>query len=323
MGSLIDSSSVACHAAFGLQRKRDIYIGRRQPLRPPTGVIDIAILAYRRLQLPAMPRMKIALVTARIWLAHAASAVALMVAVCCLAGCHGAPSVAQRAARPPAAAMPAAPTAPAVSPAMERYQIDAQRSVVLILIYRDGRMAALGHNHVIAVRELSGEILQSADSTQSSWQLDFPVAALSVDEPQLRAEQGADFQSAVDQVAIAGTREHMLGPALLDAEHFPTIHLQSLQLHEDAAGSDAQQLVMSTRILVRDHSAELQLPVSLEHAGDDLIASGEFDLTHAQLGLTPYSVALGALRVAERMHVRFRLVAQHSSDAPAGNNAPH
>ena len=48
----------------------------------------------------------------------------------------------------------------------------------------------------------------------------------------------------------------------------------------------------------------------------ELIASGEFDLTHAQLGLTPYSVALGALRVAERMHVRYRLVAQRESDAP-------
>jgi polyisoprenoid-binding protein YceI len=322
MGSLIDSSSVACHAAFGLQRKRDIYIGRRQPLRPPTGVIDIAILAYRRLQLPAMQPMKNALVTVRVCLAQAAPGVALMVAVCCLAACHGAPAGAARAAPPTAAAMPAAPAAPAMPSAIEHYRIDAQRSVVVILIYRDGRMAALGHNHVIAVRDLSGEILLAADRTQSSWQLDFPVAALSVDEPQLRAEQGADFQSALDQVAIAGTRDHMLGPALLDAQHFPTIHLQSLQLHDAAAGSDAEQLVMTIRVLVRDHSAELQLPVSLQHAGDDLIASGEFDLTHAQLGLTPYSVALGALRVAERMHVRFRLVAQHTSGAVAGSIAP-
>jgi hypothetical protein len=41
-----------------------------------------------------------------------------------------------------------------------------------------------------------------------------------------------------------------------------------------------------------------------------LSASGEFDLTHAQLGLSPYSVALGAIRVAERMHVRYRLIAR-------------
>jgi hypothetical protein len=273
-----------------------------------------------------MHAMKIVLVTDRTRLAQAAPRVALMVAACCLAACHGAPAVGARATRPPEAAapaMPASPATPATPAAGERYRIDAQRSVVLILIYRAGRMAALGHNHVIAVRDLSGEIILAAHGSQSSWQLDFPVAALSVDEPQLRAEQGTDFQSAVDQVAIAGTREHMLGPALLDAEHFPTIHLQSLQPGNDAAGGDGAELVMTTRILVRDHSAELQLPVSLQHAGDELIASGEFDLTHAQLGLTPYSVALGALRVAERMHVRFRLLAQHTSAASPGSIAPH
>jgi polyisoprenoid-binding protein YceI len=325
MDSLIDSSSVACHAAFGLQRKRHIYIGRRQPMRPPSGIINTAILAHRRLQLPAMQPMKIALVALRPELARAAPGVALIVAACCLAACHGAPAVGARAAHPPGAAVPAAPALPAMPVAIERYRIDSQRSVVLILIYRDGRMAALGHNHVIAVRDLSGDIILAADVTQSSWQLDFPVAALSVDEPQLRAAQGADFQSAVDEVAIAGTRDHMLGPALLDAAHFPTIHLQSLrlQLRSAAARSEDQDLVMTSRILVCGHSAEVQLPVSLQHAGDELIASGEFDLTHAQLGLTPYSVALGALRVAERMHVRFRLVARRTSDAPTGSVAPH
>lgn len=193
----------------------------------------------------------------------------------------------------------------------ERYRIDPVRSEVLILIYRDGRMAALGHNHVLAVRELSGDIVVPADVTQSSWQLDFPVAALSVDEPQLRAAQGADFQSRVDDVAIAGTRDHMLGGALLDAQRFPSIHLESQQLR-----TEGENLVMTTRIVVRDHSVQTEVPLALQRSSDELIASGEFDLTHAQLGLTPYSVALGALRVAERLHVRYRLIAQRTSDAP-------
>jgi YceI-like domain len=191
-----------------------------------------------------------------------------------------------------------------------RYRIDAARSEVLILIYRDGRMAALGHNHVVAVRELSGEIVVASDVTQSSWQLDFPVASLSVDEPQLRAAQGADFQTKVDAVAIAGTRDHMLGPTLLDAARFPVVHLQSEQV-----GSEADGLRMSTRIVVRDHTVETEVSVALQRSLDELIASGEFDLTHAELGLTPYSVALGALRVADRMHVRYRLVAQRETDA--------
>jgi polyisoprenoid-binding protein YceI len=233
---------------------------------------------------------------------RAAPLLALIVAVLCLDACRTVPNLHPQAAPPPAVA---APTAASV-----RYRVDAARSEVLILVYRDGRLATLGHNHVLAVRELSGEIVVAADVTQSSWQLDFPVAALSVDEPQLRAAQGADFQTTVDAAAIAGTRDHMLGPLLLDAAHYPAIHLQSEQVRSEADG-----LRVSTRVVVRDHAAEVELPVALETSPETLTASGEFDLTHAELGLTPYSIALGALRVADRMHVRYRLVAQRENDA--------
>jgi polyisoprenoid-binding protein YceI len=211
----------------------------------------------------------------------------------------------------PAAVPPAAVAAPAAVAEAARYRIDAQRSEVLILVYRDGRLAALGHNHVVAVRQLSGEISVAADPMHSSWQLDFPVAALSVDEPQLRAAQGADFQSTLDDVAIAGTRDHMLGPMLLDAERYAAIHLESQQLR-----GEGDELRVTTRIVVREHAVEVEVPVTLQRSDEELMASGEFDLTHAELGLTPYSIALGALRVAERMHVRYRLIALRERAAP-------
>lgn len=238
---------------------------------------------------------------------RAAPGTALMVAALCLSGCRSVPGPGSRATPAPA---PAATTTAAPAGA-ERYRIDAARSEVLILVYRAGRMALLGHNHVVAVRQLSGEVVVATDPAQCSWQLDFPVAALSVDESQLRAAQGEEFQTKVDDVAIAGTRDHMLGAALLDAARFPVIHLQSQQVRTEADG-----LRMDTRIVVRDHALQVDLPLALQRSPDELIASGEFDLTHAELGLTPYSVALGALRVADRMHVRYRLVAQRETDSP-------
>jgi hypothetical protein len=215
---------------------------------------------------------------------------------------------------PSAATTPAEPTAGAAGAGGnggERYVIDAQRSEVLVLVYRDGRMASLGHNHVIAVRQLSGLVVVASDLGQSRWALDFPVDALSVDEPQLRAAQGAEFQTTLGDAAIAGTREHMLGAALLDAASFPVIHLESEQV---LTGVDGLRLSLS--IVVRDHTARITVPVVLQRTAEELIASGEFDLTHAELGLTPYSVALGALRVADRMQVRYRLVARREGDTP-------
>ena len=64
------------------------------------------------------------------------------------------------------------------------------------------------------------------------------------------------------------------------------------------------------------HGARFRWPCNA--SDDELTVSGEFDLTHSQLGLTPYSVALGALRVAERMHVRYRLVARATAAESGG-----
>jgi polyisoprenoid-binding protein YceI len=243
------------------------------------------MVAYRGAQLPAMRRAP------PCWMAFI-----LILVFGALGGCHLAPRTV------PAAAAAAPATA---SPASGQLAIDPAQSQVLILVYRDGPMAALGHNHAIAVRGLSGTVSVAADLSQSSWQLSFPVASLSVDERALRASLGPDFQTQVDDVAIAGTRDHMLGPALLDAQHYPRIRLQAAGLRTDPDG-----VHVSARITVRDHVVQVELPVSLERTASQIVISGEFDLTHAQLGLTPYSVALGALRVAERMHVRFRLVAR-------------
>jgi hypothetical protein len=172
------------------------------------------------------------------WVARAA----LMTVALALGACQSGTATRPQVSSPP-------PAAPATG---ERYVIDARRSEVLVLVYRDGPMASLGHNHVIAVRQLSGLVVVAGELDRSHWQLDFPVDALSVDEPQLRAAQGEEFRTTLGDAAIAGTRAHMLGAALLDAASFPVIHLESEQI---LPGDDGLRLVVS--IVVRDHSARI------------------------------------------------------------------
>jgi hypothetical protein len=215
---------------------------------------------------------------------------------------------------PPAPPPPPPPPAPEVVPErIDHYRVDGQASQVLILVYRDGRMARLGHNHVLSVRGLSGEVVVPKDTASASFTLEFPVAAMSIDEAALRAELGDDFRAPVDAAAIQGTREHMLSDKQLDAARYPLIRLQSGPLSPEG---DHWRASITT--MVRDHVATVEVPVALTLTPEQLSASGEFDLTHAQLGLTPYSVGLGAIRVAETMHVRFRVVARQveASQAP-------
>jgi hypothetical protein len=212
---------------------------------------------------------------------------------------------------PPPPPAPVVPPAPVIVPErIDHYRVDDEASQVLILVYRDGRMAKLGHNHVLRVRQLSGEVLVPKDTVNTTFTLEFPVAALSIDETALRAEQGEDFKATIDAASIDGTRGHMLGDRLLDAAHFPVIRLQSGPL-----SLEGDQWTASLSITVRDHVSTVLVPLSLTMDSDSLTASGEFDLTHSQLGLTPYSVGLGAIRVAENMHVRFRVLARRVQDS--------
>jgi YceI-like domain len=219
---------------------------------------------------------------------------------------------------PPPAAPPPPPPAPEVVPErIAHYRIDDQASQVLILVYRDGPMARLGHNHVLTVHQLAGEVVLPSDPAHASFGLEFPVAAMTVDDPQRRAEAGQDFKDPIDAASIEGTRGHLLGAQQLDAAHFPSIRLQSEELQPE---EDHWRVTLL--ITVRHHDTTLEVPVAMTATPDQLTASGEFDLTHTQLGLTPYSVGLGALRVAETLHVRFRLLARRTDGSEGGGVNP-
>jgi YceI-like domain len=222
----------------------------------------------------------------------------VLLALCCLA------LAACRTTPPPPPPPPVAPPPVSMPEVLKHYRIDAERSQVLVLVYRDGPMAKLGHNHVLAVHGLAGEVILLSDATDASFRLEFPVAAMSIDEPALRAEQGEEFSAKVDAASIEGTRGHMLGEQLLEANRFPLIRVQSHELRPEG-----DHWMVHLHISVRDHECSVEVPVVLSASAEELTAAGEFDLTHALLGLTPYSVGLGALRVAETIHIRYRLFA--------------
>ena len=156
-------------------------------------------------------------------------------------------------------------------------------SLLTIRVYRGGTLARVGHNHLIASHDLAGTAYVPADLTRASFELRVPVDRLTVDEAQLRAQEGPDFAAEVPDSAREGTRRNMLGEALLDAEHYPEILLRSGQVDVTAPN----ELLVHVQVTVRDHTAEVVVPVHLETTGGSLTATGEFPLRHADLGLTP------------------------------------
>ena len=208
--------------------------------------------------------------------------------------------------RPPAGAEPS----PAIPGVATVYRVAPESSGLRVLVYREGALASLGHNHVISSRSLAGFVALAPTPAGSVLSLQIPVDSLQVDRPELRDAEGDDFLGHLDASAIDGTRSNMLGEKLLDAAHYPVIGIRSR-----AVEGELPDLVVQAEITVRDHVAVLDVPVHVIVDKDRLVAEGAFDLSHAQLGLEPFSVMLGALAVRDVMRVKFRVVGQAENTA--------
>ncbi len=210
-------------------------------------------------------------------------------------------------ARLPAKDASAAPTVPAAEPAGVTYAIVADESLLTLRVYRAGALARLGHNHVIASRHLQGRLRLGASLADSSLSLTIPVTLLTIDEPELRALAGSDFEAAVPDSARSGTRDNLMSPALLEGGRFPGIEIESGSL----SGSLPGRVMATLQIRVRDVQTRLELPVNVEQPdATTLVASGEATLRQSQFGLVPFSVMMGALQVQDEMQLQFRIVAR-------------
>ena len=166
-------------------------------------------------------------------------------------------------------------------------------------------MARLGHNHVIASQRLTGTVFVSGDATQTRFDLQIPVNELTIDEPAMREQAGADFPPGVPQSARDGTRRNLLSPALLDGANYPTIRLRCTDVVAVGEGFD-----VGVEITLKDQVRRVSVPVQLDRQDGVLRARGEFPLKQSDLGLKPFSVAMGTLVVLDEMKIRFDIVAR-------------
>jgi hypothetical protein len=185
------------------------------------------------------------------------------------------------------------------------YRISPEQSTLHILVYRGGAMANLGHNHVISSKSVAGYVWLHDELTRSGFALTQAVNDLMVDEPQTRSDEGADFQTNVTDSARAGTRTNMLKPEQLDGEHFPLLRLSSV-----AITGDGMQPLARVRISIKDRSREMEVPTQLSVDKQALRVQGQFKIKLTDFNITPYSVAMGALKVEDELTIKFDLLAQ-------------
>jgi hypothetical protein len=207
-------------------------------------------------------------------------------------------------ARPPTPNEPVLPSGQQVPG--KTYRIDGSRSELRILVYRAGPLARLGHNHVMVNRSLRGAVKVADAPGEPAFRLTVPVAGFMVDDVQARREEGSDFDSEVSAEAKAGTLQNMLSAAVLDADEFPLITVESVGF---SALPGADSMAASVTISVAGHDSKIQVPFTLQRDPNQLSATGSAQIRQSALGLTPYSLMLGALQVQDAMTIKFKIIA--------------
>jgi hypothetical protein len=183
------------------------------------------------------------------------------------------------------------------------YQVLPTETDFRILVYRDGPFARLGHNHVVLAQQISGSIILREPRDRSTFELSLPVVHLLVDDQQARDEEGPAFASTPSATDTGRTRENMLGPRLLDHQRFPSVRIVGgLTSGEESPSAQVE-------IHIRQSVARKAVPIDLSITNDHLTIRGYLEVSHRELGLEPFSVMMGAIRVAEVMKLRFEISA--------------
>ena len=188
-----------------------------------------------------------------------------------------------------------------------RYAIDAAASQLSIHVFRGGRAARLGHNHVLGAPQLEGRILvPDEDPTQTQFSLRLRLDQLEVDAPGARQRTGGNFAAPRSASDVEGTRRNLLKS--LDADRYPDVVINS----RTVAG-DWPVFVAELAVTLHGVTRSERVPLQVSRNNDTLHVRGALALRQSDYGITPYSVLGGVLTVQDALAIEFALQARAES----------
>jgi len=182
------------------------------------------------------------------------------------------------------------------------YLPDKQMSYVHILVYKEGFLKALGHNHVIHTGQINGK-LEVNKKGHGQFSASIPVASFVVDNPADRILSGNNFENEIDAESAQATKNNMLGDRMLHAKTFPIIHIQGM-----INTITNKTALAKVEIKIRNTTRNISIPVSIVTGKQQLIMSGRFSINQTDFNIKPFSLMGGALAVQNKVSIRFEIV---------------
>jgi polyisoprenoid-binding protein YceI len=165
-------------------------------------------------------------------------------------------------------------------------EIDIQKSVMRVRVFKSGLFSAFGHEHEISAPIESGSFNESGLS-----------AEVTVDARKMQV-----MDRDVSEKDRAEIQETMLGPKVLDVGRFPEIRFRSTGVEPAGAGRWTVRGDLTLHGQAR--------PVKLDVQSHNGHFKGAAPLKQRDFGIEPVSVGGGAVKVKDELRVEFDIVAK-------------
>ena len=178
------------------------------------------------------------------------------------------------------------------------YSIDPAPSKVEIHVYKEGVFKAFGHDHVIAAKELSGQVQFDPENiNQSTVRLRIPTKSIAVIDPGESEKDRHDVQSTME------------GEKVLDVAKFPEITFASSSVSAAKKTPGGWELTLSGRLKLHGVEKPVSFPLRVHAEANELSGQGEISILQTDYGITPVKIGGGSVRVKDKLKITFTVVA--------------
>ena len=180
--------------------------------------------------------------------------------------------------------------------AAQRYRLDAAQSKFIAHALAGGLLWFKGHDHLVAVREFTGEAELTSESVNpASLQITAKTASM--------VETSDVFTEQQKQNIDKELREIVLLPA-----QYPDISFKSTNVSGKSIGDGQYDLRIGGELTLHGVTRPITIPTKVTVTGNDLRAQGEFDIDRSDFKVKATSAMHGLIRVRDKVKFTFDIV---------------
>ncbi|MEO7539257.1 MAG: YceI family protein [Pyrinomonadaceae bacterium] len=185
------------------------------------------------------------------------------------------------------------------APAVVRYEIDAARSKFMVKAWRGGLAWFKGHDHHIAVRDLSGHAELTPDVLNPA-SLEMTIRAASLEET-----------SDVFTPQQKGIINNELKEIVLETEKYPEITFKSTVVNGGL--KDGQFVIkIGGNLTIHGVKRHITIPATVTVRGGEMHAVGEFGLDRSDFNVKATSAFHGMVRIKDGLKFTFDIVGRRA-----------